>query len=77
MPSKDRIRTFHVIRSEDETGVSGTGRIMEGIEFPSGRVVVEWQAPYQTLGIYSSFAEFSQIHIDSHPSKSEVIFDDN
>jgi len=35
------IRTFHLVRDEDKTGISGTGVIAEGVVFFSGRVVIE------------------------------------
>ena len=38
------IRTFHFERVEDVNGVSGVGRVAEGIEFSDGTVVVHWQA---------------------------------
>lgn len=33
---------FEVVRREDSTGVSGTGVVAVGVEFPSGAVVFEW-----------------------------------
>ena len=36
-------RRFRLVRDEDETGVSGTGVVAVGVEFPSGAVVFEWR----------------------------------
>ena len=39
----DRLRRFRVVRTEDESGVSGTGVVAVGVEFVnSGAVVWEW-----------------------------------
>lgn len=37
------MRAFLLIRDEDETGISGTGVVAEGVEFSDGRVVLRWQ----------------------------------
>lgn len=36
------LRRFQLVRHEDESGVSGTGVVAVGVEFPSGYVEVEW-----------------------------------
>ena len=36
------IRRFDLIREEDESGVSGTGVVAVGIEFPNGYVELQW-----------------------------------
>jgi len=35
-------RRFRLVRDEDESGVSGTGVVAVGVEFPSGAAVFEW-----------------------------------
>jgi hypothetical protein len=36
------MRMFTLYRSDDETGISGTGTVAEGIEFSDGRVAIRW-----------------------------------
>ena len=36
------MRTFHLQRDEDFTGLSGTGKVAEGVEFSDGTVVMRW-----------------------------------
>ncbi|MCH7660733.1 MAG: hypothetical protein IH933_09195 [Euryarchaeota archaeon] len=36
------IRRFDLIREEDESGVSGTGVVAVGVEFPNGYVELQW-----------------------------------
>jgi len=37
-----RIRRFKLVRTEDESGVSGTGVVAVGAMFPSGYCELEW-----------------------------------
>lgn len=36
------IRRFKLVRDEDESGVSGTGVVAVGVQFPSGYCEMEW-----------------------------------
>lgn len=35
-------RRFDLVRTTDVTGISGTGRVAEGVEFSDGTVVLRW-----------------------------------
>jgi hypothetical protein len=35
-------RSFRLVRDVDETGISGTGVVAEGVEFSDGVVAVRW-----------------------------------
>lgn len=37
-----RLRRFKLVRVEDESGVSGTGTVAVGVQFPDGAVAFEW-----------------------------------
>lgn len=37
-----RARRFHLVRDDDETGISGTGVVAEGIEFSNGMCAACW-----------------------------------
>jgi hypothetical protein len=66
-------------RHNDESGVSGTGQVLEGSIFGNGSVVVYWMASdYNSFGIYKNFYEFYAIHVGSHPSNNTVLtFDED
>lgn len=76
-------RTFTVVRRSDESGVSGTGRVLDGCIFHNGQVVICWRGDinsetsgYASLAIYPSWEAFHKIHIAAHPeNKTEVVFD--
>jgi len=67
-------RRFYLNRVKDETGISRTGRVLEGVLTQSGKVITEWRPPHSTIGIYTSMKEFMTIHVDCHPSCNEVIW---
>ncbi len=64
-------RRFLLVRSEDESGVSGVGIVAEGVQFQSGRVVMEWQVAPYSMGIYGSIEEVVEIH--GHGGKTKVM----
>jgi hypothetical protein len=37
------VKRFVLVRHADSTGISGTGRVAEGVQFTDGRVVLRWQ----------------------------------
>ena len=85
MKTSKELRTFTVYRSVDAGGVSGTGRIMDGVIFHNGWVVVCWRTDIEgakhghtSIGTYPSWETFRYLHIDSHPDNRSVItFGDN
>ena len=69
-------KRFYVQRNEDQTGVSRTGRVLEGVLWQNGEVTVQWRPPHSTMGFYHSMDEFKTIHIDCHPSCNDIIWVD-
>lgn len=68
------MRRFYLNRKTDQTGVSGIGHVLEGVELESGKVVVAWRSPHKTMGIYDSLEQFKTIHVDCHPDSNEVVW---
>jgi hypothetical protein len=70
-------KLFTMIRKNDESHVSGTGRVLDGTVFHNGKVVICWRTEgndgYSSLGIYDSFDAFKFVHIDSHPGNETEI----
>ena len=70
------MKTFTMERRSDESGVSGTGVVLEGVVFEDGRVVIRWlpgNAHAQSTACYDSFEDFETIHITSHPTNGTVV----
>lgn len=51
------MRTFRLIRTEDVSGISGTGAVAEGVEWTNGKVTMCW------LGTYHTIEEADSIHV--------------
>ena len=69
------IRTFTVCRLNDETGISGTGIVIEGITLATGQCVVHWlyPAPRGSIAIFDSISDFTTVHIKPHPGNETII----
>jgi len=69
------IRTFTVARRNDESGVSGVGVVIEGVQYATGQVVLHWLSPvpFGGIAIFNSLDDFIKIHITPHPSNKTII----
>jgi len=64
-------RRFELIRHEDETGISGTGKIAEGVVFSSGKCALAWTVKdIPSVTIYDSVGQVVTIH--GHDGKTEL-----
>jgi len=71
---KSGMRTFHVSRSEDVSGVSGVGIIAEGVLFSNGKVFVNWISMHKIVEMSDSVAEWQAVH--GHEGRTKIIWDD-
>mgnify|MGYP003674640389 CR=1 FL=1 len=69
------IRTFTVFRKADETGVSGEGVVIEGVELASGHAIIHWlyPPPRGGIAIFDSMSDFVKVHIEPHPANQTII----
>jgi len=67
------MRTFYLNRSEDETGVSGTGRVAQGIEFDNGRCALTWLTIYTSIAVYENIEMVENIH--GHDGRTIIEWD--
>lgn len=56
------MRRFELTRSEDVSGVSGTGDVAEGVVFSNGKVVIAWTRVPSSIDVYDSVADLLAIH---------------
>lgn len=68
------MRRFSLVRTEDFSGVSGTGNVAEGVEFSNGSAVLRWKTEYSSTCIYQSIADVIRIH--GHEGRTKVEFID-
>ena len=55
-------RRFVLIRSEDVTGVSGTGHVADGVEFENGKCVLCWSTAPSSVGVYDDIDTLEKLH---------------
>ncbi len=67
------IRTFQLVRGDDETGVSGTGVVAEGAEFTNGTVAMTWLSVVNSIAFYPNIKVLEAIH--GHAGKTKIVFD--
>jgi hypothetical protein len=64
------MRRFELHRDEDETGVSGTGVVAEGVEFFDGTAALRWRTTYASTAVYASTADLEAIH--GHQGRTRI-----
>ncbi len=72
---KTAMRRFQLHRDEDETGISGTGVVAEGVEFSNGRVSFTWLTYQEATNNYGSMKTVEEIH--GHGGKTRVVYVDD
>jgi hypothetical protein len=68
------MRTFVLRRDVDETGISGTGDVSEGVQFSDGVVVIRWRGKYASTVVWPSIDSALAIH--GHDGKTRVVWSD-
>ena len=69
------MRKFTMYRQSDESGVSGSGMVIQGVIFANGRTVIQWLTdpdPGDTQ-VKQSWSKFLDVHVSSHPSNRTII----
>lgn len=68
------VRRFTLVRDIDESGVSGTGEVAEGVVFDDDRAGMTWLTDSRSIAFYPSIQVLERIH--GHGGKTRVVFDD-
>jgi hypothetical protein len=70
---RSHVATFHLLRLEDESGVSGTGWVAEGAVFSNGWVVLIWPTGTPSMNFYESLEAVEAVH--GHGGLTRIVFD--
>ena len=68
------MKQFHLWRDEDVSGVSGTGKIAEGVQFHDGQVVISWFGKFHNIEVNPDIETVIQIH--GHGGLTKVVWED-
>lgn len=55
-------RRFLLVRHDDETGISGTGVVAEGVEFSNGWCTMSWLTSMHSVATYLNIKALTAIH---------------
>jgi hypothetical protein len=67
-----RARLFRLVRSDDETGISGTGVVAEGVEFSNGMCAMCWLTAMHSVAVYPNIRQLEAIH--GHNGRAKVLY---
>jgi len=68
------MKLFYFFRKEDLTGISGTGPVVEGVQFTNGWCAVRWLSATSSICFYQNLEEVKLIH--GHGERTEIIVQD-
>lgn len=66
------MKLFVLERIEDESGVSGTGIVAEGVQFSTGKCVLAWVTQFKSVAVYDSVEDVEMIH--GHNGKTVIVW---
>lgn len=70
-------RAFVLQRDEDDTGVSGTGVVAWGVEFPDGVVALRWCSAWPTSVVFHDRGIEAVRAVHGHGGKTRIIYINN
>jgi len=70
----EKARTFHLLREEDVSGVSGVGVVAWGVAFPDGKVVTRWRSRSAQTACWDSIEDVEAVH--GHGGATTIVWDD-
>ena len=65
------MKYFYLQRTEDESGVSGTGKVAEGVIFKDGKCAMRWLTETASTALYDCIRDVEMIH--GHGGKTQVV----
>lgn len=68
------MRRFELVRTEDVSGISGTGIVAKGVEFDDGTCVMRWCTHVSSVAMYQTAEDL--IHIHGHDGRTEMRYMD-
>ena len=64
------MRAFNLNRIVDETGISGTGVVAQGVQFDNGYCALTWLTKNTSVAFYPSIEMLEAIH--GHNGKTKI-----
>lgn len=67
-------RRFELHRTKDITGVSGTGVVADGLEFPDGVVALRWRGGFPTSVVFHDRGIESVRQVHGHGGATRIVW---
>ena len=67
------MRLFHLERIEDASGVSGIGKVAEGVVFDDGSVVLRWLTAVKSTVFFQNITDVESVH--GHQGKTTIVYE--
>lgn len=68
------LRRFELHRNEDVSGVSGTGVVAWGVEFPDGTVALRWNTDWPTSVVFHDRGVEAVEHVHGHSGATRIVW---
>jgi hypothetical protein len=67
------MKLFHLERAEDASGVSGVGKVAEGVVFDDGTVVLRWLTDVKSTVVFDSLRDVESVH--GHEGRTRIVYE--
>jgi len=71
------MRRFYLYRKEDTTGMSGTGRVADGVEFENGQVALTWKKEFPSVTVFQSVSIVEKLHTHNGKDPTKIFWVDD
>lgn len=68
----DTAQRFWLERDVDPTGISGTGKVADGVVFPDGSVAVRWRGETKTTTLHEDIGSVERVHC--HAGMTRIVY---
>lgn len=65
-------RRFALQRDQDASGVSGTGVVALGVQWPDGACALHWVSALKSTAVYTSIEDVRAIH--GHEGRTRIVW---
>ncbi|MBB1153510.1 hypothetical protein [Amycolatopsis dendrobii] len=65
---------FVLERTDDVTGITGTGIVADGVVWPGGKVTIVWRGPHSSIVIWPDLETALAVH--GHDGATKAVFID-
>ena len=71
------MRRFYLYRKEDVTGMSGIGRVADGVEFENGQVALTWKKEFPSVTVFQSVSTVEKLHTHGGKDPTKIVWVDD